>query len=148
MITAYYGPESSPSENRAVGDFVSRIIWGEPGRLEKYCTMGVFDKGRLIAGTAYHNWHPDDGVIELSNAASHTHWVTRPVLKAMFGLPFDILGARLVVWRVSEHNAKVRSMARRLGFKETVIPQLRGDNEAECVCTLHVNDWANSRIGK
>lgn len=147
ITTAYFGPESYPEQNTTVGDFVSRKIWGEPDCFEKYCTMAVLRDGDLIAGVVYHNWHPKDGVIELSTGGGDG-WVARPVLRAMFALPFEILGARLVVWRVSEHNVKVRSMARRLGFQETVIPRLRGDNEAECVCTLHADDWANNRMSK
>ncbi len=65
--TEYYGPQT-PQQNRIVGDFVSNLVWKQPGMLEKYCTMGVFDDGELIAGTVYHNWHPDEGIIELSSA--------------------------------------------------------------------------------
>lgn len=148
MKTAYYGPESFPAENMAVGDFVSSIIWGEPDKFADYCTMGVFDGNRLIAGVVYHNWHPDDGVIELSSGGTDPRWATRNVLKAMFWLAFNGLEARMVVLRISGNNSKMRSIAKRLGFSETIIPRLRGDNEAESVCTLHADDWRNNRLSR
>lgn len=146
MIPTYFGPQDPA--NRAVGDFVSSGVFGAPGQLEKYCTMAVTHGGKLVAGTVYHNWHPDDGVIELTSYSDNPRWLTRKVVQAMFALPFDMLGARLVVLRVSEHNAKMRGIARRFGFHETIIPRLRGDNEAECVYTLSAHDWSNHRMSK
>ena len=142
MTPVYFGPQSFPDENRAVGDFVSRICFGAPGGFADFCTMGVFDRGHLVAGTVYHNWHPECGAIELSSASSTRRWLARPVVKAMFALPFDRLGCRIVALRVSEHNATMRGIARRFGFHETIIPRLRGDDEAECIYTLHRDDWA------
>ena len=146
MIPAYYWPQTSAAENSAVGDFVSRIIWGEPARIRDFCSMGVFHGGRLVAGTLYHNWQPSEGVIELSSGSTTPRWLCKPVIKAMFHLPFAMLDARLCVLRVSEHNATMRAIARRFGFQETIIPRLRGDSEAECVYTLSASDWANHRI--
>lgn len=148
MITAYYGPRSSPAENKAVGDFISTIVWGEPARLGEYCTMGVFDKGELVAGTAYNNWEPDSGVIELVSGSTTARWLTRPVVRAMFYLPFVLLGSRLVALRVSEHNETMRAIAMRFGFEETIIPRIRADNEAECVYTLTADDWSKHRMNR
>lgn len=146
MTPIYFGPDDPI--NGAVGDFVSRIIWNEPGRLERYCTMGVFDAGNLVGGAVYHNWQPDDGVIELTSASIDPRWLTAPVIKAMFHLPFGMLRARLAVLRVSERNERMRQIARRFGFQETVIPLLRGDDEAECVFTLSAADWAAHRMNR
>lgn len=148
MRPFYFGPKSFPKENQAVGDFVSALIWGEPGRVNDYCTMGVFHKDRLVAGTLYHNWHPQEGVVELTSATTTSRWLTRPVIKAMFSLPFDTLSARLAVLRVSEHNSTMRGIAQRFGFHETIIPRLRGNDEAECVYTLSAEDWAGHRMNK
>lgn len=146
MTPEYFGPVSSPVPNRQVGDFLSMQLWGEPGRLADYCTMGVFHRGELVAGTAYHNWHPDEGVIELTSASTTPKWLTRPVVRAMFHLPFNMLGARLAVLRVSERNTNMRRIAQRFGFHETIIPRLRGENEAECVYTLSASDWSKHRM--
>lgn len=148
MRHAYFGPRSFPQENEVVGDFVSSLIWGEPGRVEKFCSMGVFDGPDLVAGTLYHNWQPSEGVIELTSASTTPRWLQRPIIKAMFSLPFDRLDVRLTVLRVSEKNRVMRSIARRFGFSETIIPRLRGPDEAECVYTLSAQEWADHKMNR
>lgn len=148
MTPLYFGPQSFPAENAAVGDFVSHLIWGETGGFRDFCTMGVFDRGVLVAGTAFHNWHEREGVIELSSASTTRRWLSRPVIKAMFALPFDRLSARLCVLRVSERNRAMCRIARDFGFQETVIPRLRGSDEAECIYTLSSDDWAAHKLNR
>ncbi len=94
IITEYYGPKTNPVNNEIIGDFVSTVIWGDKGKIENYCSMAVIDDGRLIAGTLYHNWQEADGVIELSSASLSKRWLTRPVIRAMFHLPFERLGCQ------------------------------------------------------
>ncbi len=55
------GPRSFPEQNRAVGDFVSAIIWGEAGRVKDYCSMAVLEDGRLIARHALSQLAPFGG---------------------------------------------------------------------------------------
>lgn len=70
-------------------------------------TMGVFkDATDPIAVMVYHNWMPENGVIEISGAATTSRWLTRPVLWEMFSYPFNQLGNQLVVMRVSERNRR------------------------------------------
>lgn len=146
MTPVYYGPNSYPVENEKVGNFVSELIWGKPGLFEKFCTMGVYRDGELVAGVVYHNWQDSEGVVEISSASKTPRWATRPVLRAMFRLAFDVLRVRVLVMRISEHDKRMRSISKRLGFSETVIPLIRGDNEAECVQVMHVRDWRNNRL--
>lgn len=146
MTPVYFSP--SDPINAAVGGFVSECIWGEPGQFEKYCSMGVFHGGALVAGVVFHNWQPGEGVIELSAASSDPAWLTRNVIRSMFHLAFNMVGARLVVLRVSERNEGMRRIAQRFGFQETIIPRLRGDDEAECVYTLSASDWAGHRMNR
>lgn len=144
ISTAYFGPESSPENNRIVGEFVSCLIWGEPGRMRDYCSMGVFENGRLVAGTLYHNWYPDNGVIELTSASLTRRWLTRPVIEAMFRLPFEVLGCQLVALRVSDRNDVMVHIARSFGFEEVHIPRLRGRDEGEFIFTLTDDAWRAS----
>lgn len=146
MTPVVYGPDSEA--NRVVGDLVSRIIWGKPGCFSNFCSMGVVHNGELVAGTVYNNWNEDHGVIELSSGTTTPRWLTRPVVQTMFRVPFDMIGARLCVLRVSEHNTRMREIAIRFGFDETIIPRVRADNEAECVYTLSKDDWRNHKIGR
>ncbi len=147
--TIYHGPESSPAENQAVGEFVSQGIYGVPDAFEKYCTMAVLSpSGELIAGTVYHNWHPDAGVIELSSFSLSKRWLTRPVIRAMFALPFACLGCQLVVLRVSERNKSMCEIARTFGFTEVYIARTRGRDEGEFVFSFTDDQWASSRYNK
>lgn len=142
--THYFGPHSFPEENKVVGDFVSRLIWGKSGRLTDYCSMGVFDDGRLIAGTLYHNYYPENGVVELTSASTTKRWLTRRVIQAMFHLPFNMLGCQMVVLRVSERNTNMVHIARSFGFTEVYIPRLYGRDEGAYVFTLTDDQWATS----
>ncbi len=135
------GPESSPELNAMIGDFVCGVIWGEPGRIPDFASLGVFDGDQLIAGVLYHNWYPETGVIELTSASISKRWLARPVLNAMFSLPFDRWNCQLCALRVSERNTGMISIAERFGFKSYRIPRLRGRDEAEIIFTLTDEDW-------
>ena len=141
-------PVRNPEFNQAVGDFVSEIIHGEPGRFEKYCSLAVHDEGRLIGGVLYHHFSPRDGVMEMSAAAVDRRWLTRPVLKAMFTVPFETFACQLAVLRVSERNTAMLRIAKAYGFNEYVIPRLRGRNEADHILTLSDDDWRANRFNK
>lgn len=144
MIRTEYYPHNSDS-NKVVGDFVSTGIWGEPDRLENYCSMAVIDGPDLIAGTVYHNWYPEEGVVELSSFSLSKRWLTKRVIRAMFAMPFDCLGCQLVVLRVSERNQVMCDIARTFGFTEVYIPRLRGRDEGEFIFSYTDDQWKASR---
>lgn len=146
MKPVYFSSTSLPEVNQKVAAFVSNELWGFPDGFDRFCTMGVFSDDRLVAGTVFHNWHPESGVIELSSASRSPRWLTRPVIRAMFSMPFDQLSCRMVVLRVSEKNDTMRRIARSFGFTETVIPDLRGVGEGECVFTLSKDDWTKHKV--
>jgi len=104
--------------------------------------------GELIAGTVYHNWHPNEGVIELSSFSISKRWLTRPVIRAMFALPFVRLGCQLVVLRVSERNKSMCEIARTFGFTEVYIPRLRGRDHGEFIFSFTDDQWAVSKYNK
>lgn len=141
-------PVRNPAYNRAVGDFVSEIVFGAVGRFDKYCSLAVHDDGRLIGGVLYHHFSPDTGVMEMSAAAVDRRWLTRPVLQAMFTVPFSVFACQLVVLRVSERNTQMLRIAKAYGFNAHVIPRLRGRDEAEHILTLSDDDWRANRFNK
>ena len=143
--TEYYWPRRQPLQNAEVGDFVSRVIWGEPGQISFHSTMAVYDNDQLIAATAYHNWTPESGVIELSSAAISKKWLTRPVIRAMFAVPFEMLGCQMVVLRVSNRNTTMVRIAKCFGFEGVLIPRLRGRDEDEWIFTYTNEAWRASR---
>lgn len=148
MTPVYFGPQSSPLQNSTVGRFVCELIWQKAEAIRDYCTMGVFDNDKLVAGTIYHNWQPDNGVIELSSASLSRRWLTKPVVNAMFNLPFKQLGCQMVVLRVSEKNETMVSIAQSFGFDEHFIPRLCGRDEGQFVFTFTDDQWAKSKFRK
>lgn len=143
ITTEYYAPDSP--QNKTVGDFVSTGIWGEPDRLERYLTMAVLEDGNLIAGTVYHNWYPEEGVIELTSFSLSKRWLTKKVIRAMFHMPFVRLGCQLVVLRVSERNKSMCNIARTFGFTEVYIPRLRGRDHGEFIFSFTDDQWEASK---
>lgn len=140
--TMYYTNTHNPAANQAVGNFVCKEaeidIYG-------FCSMGVFDNGELIAGTLYHNYYPDYGIIELSSASVSKRWLTKHVIYCMMSLPFVVLGCQMIVLRVSEFNKVMIGIARKFGFEETYIPRLRGRDEGEFVFHLTDDAWRSSK---
>lgn len=142
MIRHYYAtPTHNPDGNRAVADFVSHIIWGEPGRIEKYSTMAVVDDGVLIAGVVFHNWDEDAGVMELTAASASPRWLTTPIIQAMHQFPFDLIGAQMVMHRVRGDNERMIRIHRKFGCHEVVIRRGCG-RDTDChVFTLTDDQW-------
>lgn len=106
--------------------------------------MAVLEDGALIAGTLYHNWQPEEGVIELSSFSNSRRWLTKSVVRCMFTGPFKVLGCQMVVLRVSELNENMIGIARKFGFEETYIPRLRGRNEGEMIFRYTDDQWRSS----
>ena len=140
------GPRSAPDLNTAIGRFVCNEIWQGERQVEDFCSIGILDGTTLIAGVLYHNHYPEHGVIELTAASVSKRWLTRPVLRAMFSLPFDRFGCQLIVLRVSERNKPMLRIAEAYGFRLVKVPRLRGRDEAEFICTLTDDDWRSSRF--
>lgn len=148
MIPVYFGPQSSPLQNSTVGRFVCELIWQKAEAIRDYCTMGVFDNDKLVAGTVYHNFFPKNGVIELTSASLSKRWLTRNVVNAMFELPFKRLGCQMVVLRVLEDNDNMVCIARSFGFDEHFIPRLGGRDKGEYIFTLTDDQWSFSKFRK
>lgn len=149
MIAVKFSDQTLDAQfNSAVGDFVSNIVFGKPGRFENFASMAVFDGKRVIAGVLYNNWHPDNGVIELHAGAIDKRWMTRPVLQEMFAHVFDRFKCQLCVIQVSDKNPAMLRIAKGLGFKGPCVPRLRGREEAGHILTLADDDWRASRLNR
>lgn len=110
--------------------------------------MGWARPDGIVASIAFHNWHPDSGVIELSGFATRRDWCNRDRLRELFAYPFGQLGVRLCVWRTSEHNTTARRVCKALGASEYVIPELRGPGESEVLYTLHRDQWESGMLAR
>ena len=129
-----------------VAGFVAALIPNCARGFANYRATGILDDdGKLIAGVVYHNWEPEAGVIEMSSASVSAHWLTRKVLREIFGYPFRI-GCQMIVFRVSERNTGLHRQFDALGLRRHVIPRLYGRDEAGIVFTLTDDDWSAGRF--
>lgn len=127
--------------NALVGAFVSQGIFGHHDGFRDFASMAVADSGKVIGGTIFHNYHPCEGVMELSSFSDSKRWLTKPVINEMFRFPFGLMKCQLVVLRVSDRNDQMNGIAKRFGFSSVHIPRLRGVNEGEFVHTLTKEAW-------
>jgi len=110
--------------------------------------FGVFDGEQIIGGTVFHNYYPKEGVVEMSSASIDPSWLSRSMIRTIFGYAFNVLGCQMVVMRVSEINTRMVNIAERFNFSGYLIPRLRGKNEGEWVFTLTDDQWAASPFNR
>ena len=131
-------------QSEAVERFVADLL-GYPRGFGECQAVGFLDgDGKLVAGVVYHQYQPEQGVIEISAASTCRNWLNRARLAEIFDYPFRI-GCRLVVARIGEHNARARRIWRSLGSDEYVIPALRSPSESEVIYTLSAEQWRNGK---
>lgn len=134
--------------DQTVAHFVSMGIHGrEQHSFYPYDAMGVVVDGILEAGIVYFEYCDNYGICEMAAYSRSRKWMTKGVLLAAFSFPFVHKGLRAVVARHSEYNKEARRLWTRMGATETVLPQLRGDDENEIVAFLHRRVWEKSRFG-
>jgi RimJ/RimL family protein N-acetyltransferase len=131
---------------RELVSLITRMIWGKPVEMSAGTVLAVTEGNEVIGACLFHNWQPDEGVIELSSASISPRWLSRPVLKAMFGYAFDQLGCQLALMRVDPENTRMCRIAERFGFKRYDIPRLRGRNKAEAIFILGDDEWRSGRF--
>lgn len=137
----------TPIWDDRVAQWVANAIPGCSRGFGKCRALGVLDDGELVAGVVFHNWSPEDRVIEISAASVSAKWMTRPVMDAAFTYAFDGADCDLVVARIHEKNTRARRLWRGLGADEFLIPRVRA-GAAEAVYTFGRDQWEVSRFRK
>ncbi len=128
---------------------VADRIWPGRGRDFGKChCIAVTHGGDLAAGLVYHNYDPDAEVIEISGASWINGWLTRSVLKVMYGYPFIDCGCQAVVQRVPDEDKAQHSMLKRFGAKRYRIPRLRGRDKAENVYITTREAWETNKFSR
>ncbi len=128
---------------------VADRIWPGKGRDFGKCQCIAITKGEdLAAGLVYHNYDPDAEVIEISGAAWVKGWLTRPVLKAMYGYPFIDCGCQAVIQRVSDEDRQQHRMLTAFGAERYRIPRLRGRNAAENIFIVTRETWETNKFAR
>lgn len=115
--------------DREVLDFVQRHFRFELSAGE-CSTIGLSDKGQLIAGVVYHRYHPEWKNIEMTIAANTARWATKDAIGSFLAFPFYQYGCNRVTACVSRRNKRCLRFLRGIGFKtEGVIRRGYGNHD-------------------
>lgn len=140
---------TAPEANAMMAQWLSMQVFGHmTGFQPPYSTLGVFRGDELVAVMLYNNFHRSTGVVEIHGAATTARWLTRPVLREMFGFPFDGLKCQTVVMRVSERDTRLLRILTAYGFEHVVVPRLRGRDEGERIFWLTDEAWRSNGFHK
>ena len=136
-------------EHPVLTQWCAERIWPHGGKrdLGKCVAMGIIKGDILIAVVVFQNWTPDAGVIEMSAAADDPAWLSKRVLRSIYGYIFDTCKCQMVIQRHSVNNDRMNSISRRVGYDEIRLPRMRGRDEDEFLFTLTEEKWRES-MGK
>jgi RimJ/RimL family protein N-acetyltransferase len=79
-------------------------------------SIGVAEEGQLIGAACFTDYRRDLQGIEISVVAVTPRAIQRPVLRAVFGYPFDQLGCRWVAMHTPIENEAAIKLAKGVGF--------------------------------
>jgi RimJ/RimL family protein N-acetyltransferase len=106
----------------------------------------VNDKGQLLGGLVYRNWHPEFGTIEISGAAvPGTNWFSRRTIQVMHDYPFYQCDCQMVIMTTLADNMIVQRILAAIGYTFHYIARLGGRDQDGVVATLTIEAWQASR---
>lgn len=136
-------------DTQALARLVADRIWPGAGRDFGECQcIAVMFGDELAAGLVYHNYDPDADIIEISGASWKKGWLTRNVLKAMYGFPFIDCGCQAVVQRVPDEDTAQHRMLAAFGAERYRVPRLRGRDKAENIFVTTRETWETNRFSR
>ncbi len=139
---------TDPSLNHAVKMWIEQRIWDDGRELPSSVTMGVFEDQKIVAGVAFHDFQPKAGVIEISAASENKRWLTRNVLKNIFGYVFNDARCQMCVARIDPDNTSLLRIFKAYGFNDIRIPRLLGRDKDQIILTLTQEDWEANRFNR
>lgn len=107
--------------------------------------MGVVKDGTLRAGIVYHDWQPQHETISFSAFAVDRKWTDRKTIKAIFDYPFSFCQ---MLWAQTDVDNIPRSIFRKLGGQEIVVPRLFGRERDGVIMTLTDDQWRSTRYAR
>lgn len=136
--------------DKAIADFVAQMIPHCRYGFGNCKTIGVIDAaGRTIAGIVFHNWNPQFGLIEITAAAlPRSRWFMRETIRRMYGYPFDIAQAQMILHWVRADNTPLLRQLAAIGCTRTLVPRMFGRDMDAMLCTLTCEQWKANRINK
>lgn len=128
--------------------FVEQGLWGGKRSFEDGAmAIGFATEGAgLVAGVVYHDYDPEKGSVEMSAYSSTRRWLNRRLLSTIFAYPFEQIGCRITIARMSEQNAQSTGVWERLGAEMVRLPEVWGEGIACIVAVLTKDNWQESRF--
>ena len=139
---------SDPAMNHAVKMWSESRIWDDGREVPPSLTMGVLEDRKIVAGVAFHDFQPKAGVIEISGASESKRWLTRNVLKNIFGYVFNDARCQMCVARIDPDNTSLLRIFKAYGFNDIRIPRLLGRDKDQIILTLTQEDWEANRFNR
>ena len=84
----------------AVARFLADRIGGWPDGWQIGTILAIAKGDKIVAAVLFHNWQPQNGVIEISAASDDRRWLSRAVMQDMFAYAFVQMAAQAVVARM------------------------------------------------
>lgn len=145
MISLVFAADDD--ERWRLNKWCANEFWpGQDKRFENFQALAIIDDDTLIGCVLFHHYNDEYGTIELTIATTSKKWVTRRTIKRMANYVFDDCNCQAAVIRTDQDNRHIRSMLKRAGFKEHVIPRLRGRSKPEVILVLGDDDWSRSKL--
>lgn len=137
-------------DTHKLATLIAGKIWPgkDAGFVGEYQCIAVTKGDQLAAGVIFNNYDPDAGVIEISCAAWIKGWLTRPVLKVMYGYPFIDCHCQAVVQRVPDEHTGLLRMLKAFGAERYRIPRLRGRDKAENIHVTTRETWETNKFAR
>lgn len=109
-------------EDDLIGQFVAEGLYDVDcvEDFGEFVTIGVADKGKIIAGAVFNNMRVNSGVpfdINIAFYAVNATWATRRNMEAILAYPFDYLKLKRITAVVRKSNKRVKKLISGLGFQ-------------------------------
>lgn len=81
-----------------------------------HSSIGLERDGEIVAGIVYCDFSGSNIFLHVASKPG-VNWISRGLLKLVFGWPFKGLGVKRITGLVPEHNARAVKLDEHLGFK-------------------------------
>ena len=127
---------------------LSHHIWGEPREIAGDTILAVTIGDDVVGLVAFHNYDAAAETMEISAAAETPRWLSRRVLKEIFGYIFDQCECQAAIMRCDPEDVTMYRIASAYGFNRYDIPRLRGRDKSEAIYILSEEDWRSNGFHK
>lgn len=136
------------NNHEEIAGFVANLIPGceKYGLPQPNKSIGVVDNNEnLIFGAVYHDYCPQQGLIEMTCAGISAKWATKKNIGVMLAHVFNACKCQMLLMRVSIRNERTIKLINGLGFDQQIIRRLYGRDEDGILFSLTDDQWRESK---